>query len=71
MRPRVLTTIACVPLLAALAVLTVSTARADAGPARPDPVGARLATAAGALAGTVLAVAVLRRAPAPEAVTPR
>lgn len=73
MRLRILTLLACVPLLAALAVLTLSTARATpetAAPGgqvtRPNPVAARVAAGAGVLVGAALAIAVLRRAPTPR-----
>ena len=74
MHPRVLTLLACVPLLAALAVLALSTTRAAESRDRAvprGPVGIRVATGAGAVVGAALAIAVLRRAPAPEPATPR
>ncbi|HEY3682126.1 MAG TPA: hypothetical protein VGL93_03765 [Streptosporangiaceae bacterium] len=69
MSPRVLTMLACVPLLAALAILTLSTARAapvtpaPSGPAGSHTVNNRLATGAGALIGAAIAIAIIRRAP--------
>lgn len=65
MRPRVLTVLACLPMLAGLAVLTFGTILA--APARPvaDPMGTRLATGAGVLVGVALAIAILRRVTGP------
>jgi hypothetical protein len=69
MSPRVLTMLACVPLLAALAVLTLCTARATPMTTTPTTasgshaVNNRLATGAGALIGAAIAVVIIRRAP--------